>query len=293
MIAVIVNPISGAARPSAGRSRAELAAAIVGRHGDAAEVFVTERPGQARELARTAVSRGARLVIAWGGDGTINEVASVLAFGDVPLGIVPAGSGNGLARQLGIDRRPDHAIRDAIAAEERLIDVGEVDDRRFVNVAGIGIDAEVARLFNERGRRRRGLLTYVSLTARALVTYVPSRYTIETPEERRDVRAVLVSVANSPEFGNGARIAPTARIDDGLLDLVVVEERSRLRTVCHLPRLFSGSVNRMTGCTIRQIRTASIESDRPMRFHVDGEPATGGTRLRVRVHPRALRVCVR
>ena len=90
---------------------------------------------------------------------------------------------------------------------------------------------------------------------------------------------MLVTIANSAQFGNGARIAPGARVDDGLLDLVVVEERSRLATVCQLPRLFNGTVGRIRGCSIRRIREVTIEADRPMTFHVDGEPVQGGTRL--------------
>src|SRR3954471_23824415 len=102
-VAVIINPISGGARPGAARRRAQTARDEVERHGDAAEVFVTERQGHARQLAKAAAARGVRLVLAWGGDGTINEVASALAFQDVPLGIVPAGSGNGLAMELRIE----------------------------------------------------------------------------------------------------------------------------------------------------------------------------------------------
>src|SRR5262245_41137420 len=137
-VAVIINPIAGGATPAAARARAELAYEAVSTHGDAVDVFVTERPGHARQLAEAAVVRDARLVIAWGGDGTINEVARALAFKDVPLGIVAAGSGNGLARELGIDRRPRRAIADALAAEPRRIDVGELNERPFVNLAGIG-----------------------------------------------------------------------------------------------------------------------------------------------------------
>ena len=253
-------------------------------------MFVTERPGHARELTKAAVARGARLVMAWGGDGTINEVASALAFGDVPLGIVPAGSGNGLARQLSISRTPADAIRRAIGAEPRRIDVGEMGDRLFVNVAGIGFDAHVAWKFNEAGRRRRGLVTYASIACRALMTYEPASYAIRINDDASApaVRAVLVTVANSPEFGNGAIIAPGARVDDGQLDLVVMEERSRLHTILQLPRLFQGTVDRAPGCSIRRISRATIESDQPMVYHVDGEPVSGGTSLRVRVHPAAL-----
>jgi len=292
MIAFIINPISGGVRPDAARARAELASSIVDHDGDPAEVFVTERPGHARELTKAAVARGVRLVMAWGGDGTINEVASALVFGDVPLGIVPAGSGNGLARQLSISRKPPDAIRQAIVAAPRRIDVGEMGERLFVNVAGIGFDAHVAWKFNEAGRRRRGLAAYASISSRALLSYAPATYAIRINDDKTcaPVRAVIVTVANSAEFGNGAIIAPGARVDDGLLDLVVMEERSRIHTLVQLPRLFHGTVDRAKGCSLRRIRQATIKSDQPMRFHVDGESVMGGTSLSVRVHPGALRV---
>jgi YegS/Rv2252/BmrU family lipid kinase len=290
-IAIIINPISGGVRPNEARARAELASAIVDRHGDPAEVFVTERAGHARDLTRAAVARGSRLVMAWGGDGTINEVASALAFGEVPLGIVPAGSGNGLARQLGVKMQPADAIRLAIAAEPRRVDLGELGNRLFVNAAGVGLDAYVASRFNARAGRR-GLMTYALITANALRTYRPSEYAITTSEGSVRVRAVLVTAANSAEFGNGACIAPGARMDDGLLDLVVVAERSRLQTLIGLPRLFNGTVTQVPGCSIRRVTRATIESDRPMAFHVDGEPVAGGTMLHLRIHPAALNVCV-
>jgi diacylglycerol kinase (ATP) len=291
-VTIIINPISGGASPEQARARAQLASGVIDRHGNPAEVFVTEGRGHARDLARAAVRRGTGLVISWGGDGTLNEVASALAFQEVPFALVPAGSGNGFARELGVDPCPERAIADAIGAEPRAIDLGEVDDRLFVNVAGFGFDAYVAAEFDKRGGRR-GFGAYVAITARALVTYVPQTYTITTAEGCRVSRAVLVTVANSAQFGNGARIAPRALLDDGLLDLVVVEERARWRTVCHVPRLFDGTVERIPGCSICHIKHATIESDQPLLFHVDGEPVKGGKRLQVRVHPAAVRVAVR
>jgi YegS/Rv2252/BmrU family lipid kinase len=293
-VAIIINPVSGGARPDAARARAQLARSIVDTHGDRAEVFVTERAGHARELAKAAVAQGARLVMAWGGDGTINEVACALAFGDVPMGIVPAGSGNGLARELGVDPRPERAIADALRAEPQPLDAGQIEGRLFVNLAGIGFDAYVAAQFNAPGTRRRGLLGYAAISARALFGYQAAQYRISADDGgMMESRAVLVTIANSAQFGNGARIAPGALVDDGQLDLVVVEERSRLLTLAHVPRLFNGTVARMPGCTIRRIRTAVIESEQPMALHVDGEPVEGGNQLRVRVHPGALRVCVK
>ena len=252
---------------------------------------MTERIGHGRELAAAAASAGARLVIAWGGDGTISEVASSLIGSNVALGIVPAGSGNGLARELGIARRPAAAIADAVRATPSAIDVGDVEGRYFVNTAGIGFDAHIASQFATA--RRRGFLGYVNVTVRALTSYVPLEYRISVDGGAPQiVRAVLVTIANSAQFGNGARIAPGARVDDGELDLVTFEERSRFRTVCALPRLFNGTANRVAGCSTTRLHEVTITADAPLTFHVDGEPVTGGTTLRARVHPAALRVAV-
>jgi YegS/Rv2252/BmrU family lipid kinase len=289
--AIIINPVSGGFTPNSARARAQLAQTVADAHGHAVELFVTEAVGHARELAAAAVRRGVGLVIAWGGDGTINEVASALAFGDVPLGIIPAGSGNGLARELGVDLRPERALVDALGAAPRTMDVGDVDGRLFVNIAGIGVDAFVASRFSLA--RQRGFLGYINLTARALATYVPMTYRMTSPAFSVTARALLVTIANSAQFGNGAKIAPGARVDDGLLDLVVIEERWRVATVMQLPRLFTGTADRIPGCTMQRIQEVTIEADEPMTYHVDGEPVVGGTRLVARVHPAALRVAVK
>jgi YegS/Rv2252/BmrU family lipid kinase len=289
-VVLIINPIAGRARPGKARTRFRLATSIAASLSTPIDIVVTERAGHARELAKAAVDRGARLVIAWGGDGTINEVASVLAFGDVALGIVPAGSGNGLARELGISPKPDRAIAAALAARPRAIDLGEVEGRLFVNLAGIGFAAHVASAFAQS--HRRGFLGYVGITARALRSYVPLEYAISVGGPVVRVRALLVTLANSQQFGNGARIAPGARVDDGLLDLVTIEERSRLATIWSLPRLFTGTIDRLRGCRIDRVREVSIEADRPLTFHVDGEPVDGGTTVHARVHPGALKIAV-
>ena len=260
--------------------------------GEQADVFVTEQAGHARELARAARAGGARLVVAWGGDGTVNEVASALAFGDAHFAIVPAGSGNGLARELAISADPAAALTSALRAAPRTIDAGEIDGRLFVNLAGIGFDAHVAAQFNAPDNRRRGLAGYAILTARALARYAVARYDIVTPDSRQSVRALLIVLANGCEFGNRIRIAPGACVDDGALDLVVVEERTRLATVWSMRRLVRGSVDRAAAWSSRRVQRVAIESHAPMMFHVDGEAIQGGTRLEARVHPGALKICV-
>lgn len=292
-VTIIINPVAGGARPDAARARAELASGILAAERIPGEVFVTERRSHARDLASAAVTRGARLVMAWGGDGTISEVASALAFSRTALGMIRAGSGNGLARELHVDARPERAIVEAVHAVPRRIDMGELDGRPFVNLAGIGFDAHVAAAFDDPGNHRRGLAKYASITARALSRYIPARYVITTSSTRIEASAILVTIANGTQFGNNARIAPGALVDDGRLDLVVVPERSRWRTLCHLPRLFNGTIARVPGCSTVRIEQVTIESDRPMLFHVDGEPVQGGARLDARVLCGALLVAVR
>ena len=288
-IAIVINPLSGGATPAQGRQRAERAAGALDAAGLRGDVFLTERRGHARELAAAAVGRGARLVIAWGGDGTVNEVGSSLVCGSAALGIVPSGSGNGLARQLGVDRRPEHAIADAMAAAPRLIDAGEIGGRLFFNVAGVGFDAHIAACFDRDGGRR-GLAAYARLTLREMFRYVARDYTIDGVIHRQ---ALLVTLANSGQWGNGARIAPDARVDDGQLDLVVFEETSRLGAIAQIPRLFLGSFHRASGVSTRRFERMTITSDRPMAFHTDGEPFDAGLELTARVRPGALRVAVR
>jgi diacylglycerol kinase (ATP) len=291
-VVVIINPIAGASRRAVSvAARVDLARRVAAASGETADVLVTEQAGHAGELARTACAGGARLVVAWGGDGTVNEVASALAFGDVALAIVPDGSGNGLARALRIPRDAPSALAAALKGTARAIDAGELGGRLFFNVAGIGFDAHVAARFNASGNRRRGLAAYVSLVAREALGYRAARYTITTPEGRASVRSWLVVLANGTEFGNRIRIAPRARVDDGLLDLVIVKENSRLGTLWGMRRLVTGSVERAPQWSSRPIGQATIDSDAPMMFHVDGEPVQGGTTLEARVHPGALKIC--
>jgi diacylglycerol kinase (ATP) len=290
-ISLIINPIAGGYAGPVG-SRVDLARRVASECGETVDVSVTEARGHARALARAARENGARVVVAWGGDGTINEVASELAFSEVALGIVPGGSGNGLARELGLIADPKRALRHAIAGVPKQIDTGEIEGRLFVNLAGIGFDAHVAAQFNAPDNRRRGPSGYIMLTARSLMTYQPHRYDIVTDGHRLNVQALLVVIANGTEFGNRILIAPHARVDDGTLDVVVVEERSRAATVCRVPWLVGRAIHRAPAWSSRRAREVAIETAAPMLFHVDGESVQGGTRLTARIHPASLRVAV-
>jgi diacylglycerol kinase (ATP) len=290
-VAVIINPISGTgSRPDAARQRAELAASVFERRGIVAELFVTERGGHARELAGSAVARGAALVVAWGGDGTVNEVASALAFGPAALAIVPTGSGNGLARELRIPMDPARAIDTALDGPEQIIDAGECDGHLFFNVAGLGLDARVAHRFAETGATRRGLSRYLQVSARELFAFRPEEHTIVADDVIIRSRALLIAIANGRQYGNGAIIAPNARLDDGCLDVVVVTHRPPLAVLFHAPRLFGGQIGQVPGVTMSAARRVEITGAGPTLYHVDGEPFVGGASIVARVHPKALRI---
>jgi diacylglycerol kinase (ATP) len=291
--AVIINPISGTGgRLDVARERAERAAALVERHGVHAEVFLTERPGHARELTQAALARGVTTVVAWGGDGTINEVGSALAFHDAALAIVPSGSGNGLARELNIPFEPERAFDVAFGGRERSIDCGEMDGHLFFNIAGLGLDARVAHRFAEGGLVRRGFWRYLEITTQELFTYDPDEHTIVTDGSSQRVRALIVAIANARQYGNGAIIAPDARLDDGRLDVVVVTARSAIGAIVQMPRVFMGKIGQVPGVTMRTATEIEITSAHQVLYHVDGEPHVGGASILARPRARALRVRV-
>lgn len=290
-IVAIINPISGAGTDStAALRRAALVESEARRRGLHVQVHFTERAGHARELAAASAQAGAGLVIVWGGDGTLNEAGAGLIGSSTPLGIVPAGSGNGLANALGSPRRPIEALAIAFDGVERTIDAGSIAGRAFFNVAGIGFDARVARLFNERGVGRRGGWPYIAIGLREGFRYAGADYTIELDGDRRTLRALLIAFANGREFGNGVRIAPQAQLDDGLLDAIVVEQRPLVARFWHARHVAFGAVQRAPNVTMRQIRHATVSSTEPIEYHVDGEPGTIRGPIEIRIIPSALRV---
>ena len=293
-IAVIINPISGTGgRIDAARARAAQAAALLTSHGaDPSNVYLTERGGHAREIALTAISRGISTVVAWGGDGTMNEVGTALAFTGVALALVPSGSGNGLARELGVPFDPSGALQVALTGTERTIDAGEIGERLFFNVAGVGLDARVAHQFAVHGMEKRGFARYMQLTMRELRAYQPDVLTVTTPGSSVCKPSLLVAIANGRQYGNGAVIAPRARLDDGRLDVITINARSLVRASLELPLVFMGMIDRVAGVTMETTESVTISSPHPIVYHLDGEPIAGTPGISAKVRPAALKVRV-
>jgi YegS/Rv2252/BmrU family lipid kinase len=292
-VVAIINPISGAgANPSIRSERVSLVRAEAERRGMRVETHLTERAGHARELAAASAAAGAQLVIGWGGDGTLNEIGCALLDTPSVLGVVPAGSGNGLAAALGVPRDPRAALAAAFDGRTRAIDAGMIAGRPFFNIAGIGFDARVAKLFNARAGARRGGLPYIMIGVREGCLYRASHYRLELDGERRDLRALIIAFANGREYGMGARIAPMAELDDGWLDAFVVDERPVLARFWHARHLALGTAHRAPRVTARRVRHATIEAPGEIDFHVDGEPSVASGPIEVSIRPAALQVRV-
>jgi YegS/Rv2252/BmrU family lipid kinase len=286
---VIINPVAGGRASLAPERRAAIAREALDRARIDGRVVLTQRAGHGREIAREAIAAGCRRVVAWGGDGTVNEVAAEVVGTEASLGIVRAGSGNGAARELGIVRRPDEALAGALTGPEHAIDSGEIDGRIFLNVAGIGFDATMALEFNELGTERRGPWRYAKTVLRTVFAYRAARYRLELDGETLESDALLLAIANLPQYGSRAVIAPQAAPFDGLLDLVVIGDRGPLARAGLVPRLFDESIGKAAGVTLRTTRRLVVSSEAPMAYHVDGEPFRGGHRLEAVVQPRSLR----
>ena len=292
-IAAIVNPVSGAGMDShAATRRVAMLRDELARRQLSATIDLTEAPGHARDLARAAVAARADLVIVWGGDGTVNEVGGELAGSSTALGLIPAGSGNGLAGGLRLPRDPHAALATALGETTLAVDVGMFDDRPFFNIAGIGLDAHIARLFNQRPRGRRGPLPYVVIGVREGVRYVAREYSITLDGRTHRSQALIIAFANGQEYGSGMRIAPGARPDDGLLEACVVEDRSVLARFRDARHLALGSMHRAPRMVMQPIRTAVVETQGEIEYHLDGEPDVARDRVTVTIRPGALVVKV-
>ena len=288
MIGLIINPISGVTGGAhAGGVRMDLARQLVSAVGADAEIVLTTARGDATRFAQTFVSRNFDRVIGWGGDGTMNEIAGPLYRSRTALGIVPSGSGNGLARSLGLPRDPERALRTALERPVAAVDVGFLGDRHFLNVGGIGFDASVARDFNAGVRR--GVLRYVIGGLSRVWSYRSEPYDITLGDETLSGERFLIAFANGREYGNGIVLAVDADPMDGWLDVVVMSGGSVARQFWRASRALIGRRKPVDGVYRTRVTDASVSGPH-LLAHVDGETfETSGT-LNVRIDPGAIRI---
>lgn len=283
----VINPISG------GRNKGgfeKTVGEVLDKDTYKPTFVYTKRQGHAYELASEFVKgQKADAIIAVGGDGTINEVASALYNTDIPLGIIPEGSGNGLALYLGIPLNEKAAIRRLNKFDIMRIDSGVINDVPFFNMAGLGFDASVSDRFAHESIR--GPLGYMKAVLTEISSYKAKKYELTIDDKKYEREAFMISVANSPQYGNNAYIAPNASVTDGVLDVCIIHKFPIYTLPLMIYHLFAKTADQSEYVEIIPGKRITIKRDSNDPVHVDGEPKEKmGTEIRITVNPSGLSV---
>lgn len=284
-IIFIVNPVSGST------SKAPIPK-LIKEHVDHSlldvEIVFTDYAGQGTEIASEAVKLGIKRIIAVGGDGTINEIARVLKDTSSILGIVPAGSGNGLARHMRIPIDIRKAISLLNKPNFRTIDAGEINGTHFFCTSGVGFDAHIGNVF--ASRTHRGLQGYIVSTLKEFISYKPESYKLEIDGKEYLREAFLITFANAAQYGNNAYISPNASIEDGLLDICILKPFPKMMTTSLGYRLFAKTMHLTEYMEIIQAKEVKVYRTKEGVAHADGEPLNLGKELIVKVSPKCLKI---
>jgi YegS/Rv2252/BmrU family lipid kinase len=251
----------------------------------------TERRNHATELAKEATeSRNYEVIFAVGGDGTVNEVAQGIVGTTQVMGILPKGSGNGLARHLGIPMSLKKSV-DLIGSSSIIeMDSFLVNGKLSLNVSGIGFDGHVASLFGKDGNR--GLVGYGTLVIKEFMNYNEFDIHAEIDHKEYDRRAFIIALANSSQFGNNARVAPHASVCDGLLDICFVKKVPLIQSPAFAQKMFSGKIDKSSFVEILKAKSIKINFNNPMAFHIDGEPMEPAKNFEIKIQPSSLKMVV-
>jgi YegS/Rv2252/BmrU family lipid kinase len=285
-VCLIVNPSAGGGRTA--RLLPAVEASLRGQ-GIAFRVERTDSIEHARELGRATVAAG-EIAAAMGGDGLISAVAGELRHTDGVLAVLPGGRGNDFARKLGLGSDPVAACEVLGAGREQRIDVADIDGRAYLGIASSGLDSDAGDIANAT-RLKLGQLVYVYATLRAVRAWRPARWEVVIDGAARSFTGYSVAVANSGVFGGGMYLAPEAKLDDGLLDVVMIHDLPKRTYLAALPKVFTGAHVREPGVEMCQAREVAFHADRPFNVQADGDPIAD-LPATVRVQPGALKVIV-
>lgn len=284
-VKAIINPISGVGSK---RKIPRMLEEVCKEKGFSLSVAFTEYAGQASELTRTALDEGVSCIIAVGGDGTVNEIAKTMLHSDAVLGIIPKGSGNGLARELHIPMDVKRALDVIAKAHVSVIDACKASERVFFCTCGVGFDAQVSQTFARE--KRRGSLTYIKNTIEEYLNYKPEPYELLADDQTIKEKAFLVACGNASQYGNNAFIAPRANIQDGEMDITILSPFTPLDIAPLAIQLFTKQIGRNSKIKIIKAKNLSIIRQKPGLMHLDGEPVLAESRIDISVIPKALRV---
>ncbi len=284
----ILNPKSGPT--SRADKMVSLIDSLFSASGHEYEFSFTTGPGDATQIAKKGAEDGFDLMVAVGGDGTVNEVATGLIDTNAILGIIPLGSGNGVARSLNIPLKVKSSIQLLLDPQIQTIDTGLINDLPFIGVAGLGYDANVGAKFQEFGVR--GPIPYFFIGLKEYLRFKPLEVSLEIEDQWQDFSALVIAFANTREYGNGAVIAPQAIPDDGYLDICIVSPFSKKRAIKLTQRLFNGTIDKAKEYThIKCKRLALNVNTAEVYIHTDGEPKKITGNLEIRIKEKSLRVC--
>lgn len=253
------------------------------------DIVYTQGPGHATELASAAAGAGYERVAAVGGDGTINEVGRGLIHTGLPMGIIPRGSGNGLARHLCIPLSISDSVKTFLTAPATTMDVFTLNNKLSLNVSGVGFDGHIANLFG--GKTRRGLTGYAKLTIEEFLRFPEFEATLTIDGSLITRKAFVFAIANSSQYGNNACIAPKASVSDGLLHLNILKKVPPYR-FDFVWAFFAKTIDQSSYSEIIKLRKLRIETKTPVPYHVDGEPCGSDTVFDISVMPSILHIVV-
>lgn len=254
------------------------------------EIAITQYAGHASEIATKAKDNGVDVVVAVGGDGTVNEVARAIVHSNTALGIIPCGSGNGLARHLLLPLNVRKAIDVINRSEVRQLDYGIINNYPFFCTCGMGFDAFVSMKFAEAGKR--GPITYVENVLREGLKYKPETYTIEDDNGTLQYKAFLISCANASQYGNNAYIAPQASMSDGLMDVIIMEPFDVFEAPQISIEMFSKTLDKNSKIKTFRTRHLHIHRDKPGVIHYDGDPVMTGADIDIELKPKGINIIV-
>lgn len=254
------------------------------------EIINTQHKGHATEIAREYAARRYDAVIAVGGDGTVNEVGCGLIGSDTALGIIPCGSGNGLARHLGIPIDPFKAVKWLDKSIFTDIDYGTMNDQPFFCTCGVGFDAKVSDSFSKAGTR--GVLTYLESIMKEIATYHNETYKLSFDNSSETFEAFFITCANADQWGNNAFIAPTASLQDGLLDVIAAHPFNVVDAPLIAFQLFNRQIDKNPKVSVRKCNGVTIIREKEGPAHYDGDPVIMGREIRIEIVPSGLKVLI-
>ena len=284
-VQAIINPISGVGSK---RKIPRMIEQMCEKGNCWLDISFTEYRGHASELTKKAIDEGANCIIAVGGDGTVNEIARAMIHSDAVLGIVPKGSGNGLARELHIPMDAKRALDLIAKGHISTIDCCKANNQVFFCTCGVGFDAAVSQKFAEE--RRRGSLTYIKNTVEEYLSYKPEPYELLVDNQTIKEKAFLVACANASQYGNNAFIAPHANIQDGRMDLTILSPFTPLDIAPLAIQLFTKQIDRNSKIKTLKAQQVTIIRQNPGVMHLDGEPVMADSRIDISVIPQSLHV---